>query len=142
MKLFPFAILFLFAAIGFGQNRIITSNFGNLTIQWDESVQKMVQAKNCPTELLEEIKPEYCKGSRIQLFYSKNRKEAEEMLGSAKSYFPELIVNLDYVSPDYKVKAGYFSSRENARESLKKAKLKFSSSLIVDETVRCSLIDD
>lgn len=141
MKLFPFVILFLFAGFAFGQNRIITSNFGNLTIQWDESVQKMIQAENCPTEQPEEIKPEYCRGSRIQLFYSKDRKEAEEMLKSAKSYFPELIVNLDYVSPDYKVKAGYFSSRENAQESLKKAKLRFSSSLIVDETVRCSLID-
>lgn len=141
MRLFPFVILFLFAGFAFGQNRIVTSNYGNLTIQWDESVQKMVQAENCPTEQPEEIKPEYCKGSRIQLFYSKDRKEAEEMLKSAKSFFPELIVNLDYVSPDYKVKAGYFSSRESAHESLKKAKLRFSSSLIVDETVRCSLID-
>lgn len=141
MKLFPFVILFLFAGIGLGQNRIITSNFGNLTIQWDESVQKMVQAENCPADPPDELKSEYCRGSRIQLFYSKDRKEAEEMLKSAKSYFPELIVNLDYVSPDYKVKAGYFSSRESARESLKKAKLKFSSSLIVDETVRCSMID-
>lgn len=141
MKLFPFVILFLIAGIGLGQNRIVTSNFGNLTIQWDESIQKMVQAENCPTEQPEEIKSEYCKGSRIQLFYSKDRKEAEEKLKSAKSYFPELIVNLDYVSPDYKVKAGYFSSRESAQESLKKAKLRFSSSLIVDETVRCSLID-
>lgn len=141
MKLFPFVILFLIAGIGLGQNRIVTSNFGNLTIQWDESVQKMVQAENCPTDPPEEIRPEYCKGSRIQLFYSKDRKEAEEMLKNAKSYFPELIVNLDYVSPDYKVKAGYFSSREGAQESLKKAKLRFSSSLIVDETVRCSMID-
>lgn len=141
MKLFPFVILFLFAEIGLGQNRIITSNFGNLNIQWDESIQKMVQSENCPADPPEEIKPEYCRGNRIQLFYSKDRKEAEEMMKSAKSYFPELIVNLDYVSPDYKVKAGYFSSRESAQESLKKAKFRFSSSLIVDETFRCSLID-
>ncbi len=83
---------------------------------------------------------EFCEGARVQVFYSKNRSEAEQKLKEVKVLFPNLYANVVYHSPDYKVHVGYFESRNAAASTLNKAKKSFPASFIYNEKFRCSLI--
>lgn len=137
------AFTFLLSGILLAQTHIVTTQSGNLSIEWEKSLEQlMTEKESCtpppppPIEI-----PEFCRGARIQVFYSKNRSDAEQKLKEVKSLFPGEFANLEYISPDYKVKIGYFESRETAQPILNKAKRNFPSSLVVEETVRCNLID-
>ncbi|HLV23384.1 MAG TPA: SPOR domain-containing protein [Moheibacter sp.] len=133
----------LVSGILLGQSNVITSQYGDLTIEWEKSLEQlMIEKESCtpPSDPPKET-PEFCRGARIQIFYSKNRTEAEQKLNEVKSQFPSEFSNLEYNSPDYKIKMGYFESRETAQSVLNKARRYFPSALIVEEVIRCSLID-
>lgn len=139
------AFAFLFSGILYAQTNVISTESENLTIEMDESIQKLLKEKEVaicetPPPPLLPVK-EFCRGARIQVFYSKNRQESEVKLKELKSLFPDTFSNWEYVSPDYKVKLGYFSSREEAQSTLTKARRAFPSALIVEETIRCHLVD-
>ncbi len=138
-------ISILLSGILFSQTNVVTSEYGNLTIEWEKSLEELMEKKEnkvCPAAVsLPEPKPEFCRGARIQVFYTKNRSEAAEKLKEIKSLFPSEFSNLEYNSPDYKIKLGHFESRESAHNMLNRARRAFPSSLIVEETIRCSLID-
>lgn len=127
------------------QEKTVITEYENLTIEWDNDIQELVEeklAENCndnppPPPVLNE----YCNGNRIQLFYTKDRTEAEIRLKEAKSIYPGEKVNLDFVSPEYKIKLGYFSSRESANEKLTEIRRVFKTALITEEKVRCFLIN-
>lgn len=141
MKFILFNAFFIFYILSFAQNPVTTTE-GNLTIEWDESIQNILAEKeNVTCKIIEPEQPEFCQGTRVQVFYSKNREEAEQKLAEAKSLFPGLYANLIYNSPDYKVRVGYFESREAAESTLRKAKRIFPASFIYEETIRCSLLD-
>jgi|SRR5690606_10682264 len=140
MKFILFNALFIVSIIGFAQNSVKTKE-GNLTIEWEESIKNLIAEKENVTCIIEPERPEFCQGARVQVFYSKNREEAEQKLAEAKSLFPGLYANLIYNSPDYKVRVGYFESREAAESTLRKAKRDFPASFIYEETIRCSLLD-
>ncbi len=138
------AFTFLFSGILLAQTHIVTTQSGNLSIEWEKSLEELMVSKEkevCTDNTIIEPKREFCRGARIQVFYSKNRSDAEQKLKEVKSLFPGEFANLEYISPDYKVKIGYFESRETAQPILNKAKRNFPSSLVVEETVRCNLID-
>lgn len=138
------AFVFLFSGIAFAQTNIITTESENLTIEMDESIQNLLNEKEaeiCHTPPPPPPVKEFCRGARIQVFYSKNRQESEAKLKELKSLFPEEFSNWEYVSPDYKVKLGYFNSREEAQSTLNKARRAFPSALIVEETIRCNLVN-
>lgn len=138
-------ITLVFSGFLFSQTNVVTSEYGNLTIEWEKSLEEWMEQKEnqvCSTApSLPEPTPQFCRGARIQVFYSKNRSEAEEKLKEIKSLFPSEFSNLEYNSPDYKIKLGHFDSRESAQTMLNRARRAFPSSLIVEETIRCSLID-
>lgn len=138
-------ITFLLTSILFAQTNITTTEYGNLTIEWDKKLEDHVVSKEkemCISDDPEPVViPEFCRGARVQVFYSKSRSEAESQLKELKDLFPKEFSNLEFNSPDYKVKIGHFESREAAQTLLKKARRNFPSALIVEETVRCSLID-
>ncbi len=137
--------VFLFSGIAFAQTNIITTESENLTIEMDESIQKLIKEKE--VEICHTSTPpptpvkEFCRGARIQVFYSKNRQESEAKLKELKTLFPEEFSNWEYVSPDYKVKLGYYKSREEAQSTLNKARRAFPSALIVEEILRCHLVN-
>ncbi|MBA5629708.1 SPOR domain-containing protein [Moheibacter lacus] len=129
----------------YSQDNFVTTASGNLTIEMDKGIDQLLKSKEkaiCPTsDPVPAPVPEFCHGARIQVFYSKNRTEAESKLKELKSLFPGLYSDLDYISPDYKVKVGYFESRETAQSTLNKARRSFPSALVVEEVIRCKLID-
>src|SRR5690554_3211351 len=124
-KLAAFALFI--SGILFAQTSVVTTQSGNLTIKWSESLQAlMTEKESCtPPPPPEEKRKEFCRGARIQVFYSKSRSEAEQKLSEAKTLFPDLYANLIYNSPDYKVQVGYFESREAAESTLRKARRNF-----------------
>src|SRR5690606_41923232 len=86
------AIAFLFSGFLLAQSNVVTSEYGNLTIEWEKSLEELMEEKEnevcTATVSLPEPKPEFCRGARIQVFYSKNRSEAEAKLKELKSLFP------------------------------------------------------
>ncbi len=144
MRLKSVVFIFLFSGIAFAQTNVVTTESENLTIEMDESIQNLIKEKEvafCNAPPPPPLVKEFCHGARIQVFYSKNRQESEAKLKELKTLFPDEFSNWEYVSPDYKVKLGYFSSREDAQSTLTKARRAFPSALIVEETVRCHLVD-
>lgn len=140
-------LLILFLSLGslvFSQDNYVSETSGNLTIEYDLALQKIISEKEntvcAEDEKEEEKKPEFCNGARVQVFYSKSRSEAEVKLKEAKVLFPNLYANVVYHSPDYKVHVGYFESRNDAASTLSRAKRNFPASFIYNETFRCSLI--
>ena|SRR5690606_18055739 len=138
-------ITFLLAGILFAQTNVVTTESGNLTIEWEKKLEDHIASKEkeiCISDPPQPVEiPEFCRGARVQVFYSKSRSEAESKLKELKGLFPTEFSNMEFNSPDYKVKLGHFESREAAQSTLNKARRTFPSALIVEETVRCSLID-
>jgi len=142
MRFSILGLMLLWGICSFAQSEMVTANYGNLNIEWDESLQKLMAKKEnayCPPPPTT-IK-EFCQGARVQVFYSKDRNEAEQKLNEVKSLFPQFRSNVEYISPDYKVFMGYFRSREAAQSTLTQARRRFTSSLIVDQVIRCSLLE-
>lgn len=143
---FKILSIFLFSSIALAQTNYVSETSGNLTIEYEESLQKIISEKEnaiCETATTlpsEPIKKEFCDGARVQVFYSKSRPEADQKLKEAKVLFPNHYVNLVYHSPDYKVYVGYFESRNDASSTLTKAKRNFPASFIYNEKFRCSLM--
>lgn len=131
-------------ALAFSQDNYVSDSSGNLTIEYDAALQKiMTEKENVICETSPPPPPpvkEFCDGARVQVFYSKSRSEAEQKLKEVKALFPNLYANVVYHSPDYKVHVGYFESRNDAASILNKAKRNFPASFIYNETFRCSLI--
>lgn len=143
MKFSISGLMLLCGIFSLAQSKMVTNNYGNLNIEWSESLQKLISKKEnayCPAP--PPPKPEFCQGARVQIFYSKSRSEAEQKLNEAKTLFPNLYSNLIYNSPDYKVRVGYFDSREAAQSTLRRAKRNFPASFIFEETIRCSLLEN
>ncbi|SMC84775.1 SPOR domain-containing protein [Moheibacter sediminis] len=142
---FKILSIFVFiSSIAVAQTNYVSETYGNLTIEYEESLQKLMMEKAnavCETPALPPppIK-EFCDGARVQIFYSKNRSEADQKLKEAKQLFPNLYSNIVYHSPDYKVYVGYFESRNDASSTLNKAKRNFPASFIYNEKFRCNLI--
>lgn len=140
-------LTFFIGFIAFAQTQYVSETSGNLTIEYEESLQKILSEKEnaiCETVLPPPppVAPvnEICDGARVQVFYSKSRSEAEQKLKEAEQLFPNQYVNLVYHSPDYKVYVGYFESRNSAASTLNKAKRNFPASFIYNEKFRCNLI--
>lgn len=144
MKFKILSTLILTGSIAAAQTNYVSETSGNLTIEYEETLQKIISDKeNAICETSPPPPPpvkEFCDGARVQVFYSKNRAEAEDKLKEAKALFPNLYSNMVYHSPDYKVYVGYFESRSDASSTLNKAKRSFPASFIYNEKFRCNLI--
>lgn len=145
MKFGILSIFILLSSYGFSQTNYVSETSGNFTIEYDAALQKIMSEKEnvyCP-EPPPSPSPvkEFCEGTRVQVFYSKSRSEAEQKLKEVKALFPDLYSNVVYHSPDWKVHVGYFESRNAAASTLNKAKRNFPASFIYNEVFRCSLLD-
>lgn len=145
MKLF-IQCLFLFLLSGsanmlFAQDGVITVRSGNLTLTMPEKVHEIMEERATANKEEEIPRPEFCQGVRVQVFYGKDRDEADRILGEVKTMYPEQHSNMEYDSPDYKIKVGFFDSAESARPFLSTAKKDFPLSLPVTEIIRCGLLD-
>lgn len=125
----------------FAQDGTITLRSENITMTMPKEVHKIMEEKSRAPKEKEIPRPEFCQGVRAQVFYGKDRNEAEKALNEAKELFPEMYSNLEYESPDYKVKVGFFDSTNSAQPFLRTAKKEFPLSLPVTEIIRCGFLD-
>lgn len=69
------------------------------------------------------------KGFRIQVYSGSSQKrsksEAQDRRSTIRSAFPNMEVTVTYTSPVWRVKAGNFTTREQAQEALAQMKAKF-----------------
>ncbi|CAL65147.1 SPOR domain-containing protein [Christiangramia forsetii] len=118
---FPF--LFIFTAILFLFNTEMNAQQGNINIQQNQKIEKLMDVK---TELNKNNKI----GDRyvIQLFYGDNG-EANEVIQKYRNVYtyPSQIT---YEAPNYKVWVGNFRSRLEADRALLKVKETFPSAFI------------
>lgn len=135
----------LFLVVGmfcFGQETMKVQENDNFTVELPESLNNILESKEKSEDTKNDPpkpEPEFCKGASIQIFYSKNRQEAEKIVNDFNGKFPQLKASLSYVSPDYKVKVGRYKTREEASSDLNKIIKDFPLSLISDEKFRCSV---
>lgn len=139
-----YLILFLLLGIfAFGQEKITVEESENFTVELPESLNELLESKKQPADPPPpppKVVPEYCQGASIQVFYSKDRQEAENKRKDFNAKFPSFKSRLEYVSPEFKIKVGIYSSRDQATADLNKVKKSFPLSLITTEKFRCSLL--
>jgi DUF4097 and DUF4098 domain-containing protein YvlB len=137
-----YQLFFLLLGIfSFGQETIKIQENDNFTVELPESLNKVLESKEKQEPPKPpKVEPEYCKGASIQIFYSKNRQEAEKKVKDFNAKFPPMNSKLIFVSPEYKVKVGTYKTREDASADLNKIRKEFPLSLISDEKFRCSLL--
>ncbi len=81
-----------------------------------------------------------CKGWRIQVVATTNRRKMESVKWSFKKKLPYYHVFWTYKDPYYYVKAGAFVTRLEALHALEEIKKKFSGAYIVKDKMPCSAL--
>jgi hypothetical protein len=122
-------LTFLLFTIGY-------SAAAQVTIKIDEKINEQLRMKNA---LIDSTK---LKGYRIQIAFSKNKSEVENIAASFKSYYPEYNTRVYkvYQSPYWKIRVGDFYRPLDALklldELLNHSSNKFERSILVKESIR------
>lgn len=144
-NVYIFSILFLFSGIVLaqsGQKTIVEelntyrSGQGSVKVMQDETIQQIIavhkegaEAERTSTDQPQNVSR--TRGFRIQVFSGNNprqsRREAESKQAQIRSAFPELDTQVSFESPFWRLRAGNFSTREEAEEMLIEMKKRFPS---------------
>lgn len=147
----------LFSSIIFAQEKIdtiIINNNGKLTIEIDQKINNIITAKendSCPIVKKAPVKKETTKsnnsdpcatqnqinGYKIQIYYSKNRAEADKVKNEFERNFPNLSTQVVYFTPDYRVLVGDYLSKNSASSDIKKLKTKYNNAFAIPHKVLC-----
>ena len=71
----------------------------------------------------------------IQVYSNTNRDEALDIHNYCQDVFPELLINLTYNQPDYRIKIGAFHEKLNATRFLNDIKKIFPKSIVIAEKI-------
>ena len=152
-------IFFLFfVARSFAQEKIDTiifENKGKLTIELDQSINKVISGienETCPFVSPKTItkketpKPNtsdpcatqnQINGFKIQIYYSKNRIEADKVKNEFEKKYPNLSAQVVYFTPDYRVLVGDYLTKNSAASDIRKLKSKYNSAFSIPYKVLC-----
>ncbi|MBK5284113.1 MAG: SPOR domain-containing protein [Bacteroidia bacterium] len=75
-------------------------------------------------------------GYRIQVYSGTQRNQANELRASFNSHFPEIPAAVSYDQPNFKVRAGDFSTRLEAQKYLAEVEKNFSGAFIIPDEIR------
>lgn len=76
-------------------------------------------------------------GYKIQILVTNNRKEADQILSSAKAKYASLLPVMIYKSPNFRVLMGSYKSKESGLSDLNKVRRSFSNSVLTKQPVLC-----
>ena len=147
----------LFSSIIFAQDKIDTitiNNNGKLTIEIDQRINNIITTKendSCPITKKNTVKKETIKsnnsdpcatqnqinGYKIQIYYSKNRTEADKVKNEFERNFPNISTQVVYFTPDYRVLVGDYLSKNSASSDIKKLKSKYNNAFAIPHKVLC-----
>ena len=134
---------------------VIIRNSGTLKIELDERINQVISIKektSCPVvvkkviEKKEAPKPtssDPCafqtqlNGFKIQIYYSKNRAEADKVRLEFERTYPNLSAQVVYFAPDYRVLVGDYFTKSSASPDIRRLKSKYNSSFAIPYKVLC-----
>lgn len=150
---------FLFFILANAQEKIDTvkiNNNGTSTIELDSRINAFLKARedaSCAVEVkrLPERKPEAPKGTasdpcanqtqisgfKIQIYYSKNRKDADKVKQEFDRDFPNLSSQVVYYAPDYRVLVGDYFTKGAANSDIRRLKSRYNSAFSIPFKVMC-----
>lgn len=76
-------------------------------------------------------------GYKIQILYTKDRRIAERSLSKLSRNYPDLLGEMQYSRPDYRVLVGDFFTKRSAAEDLSRLKKEYPGALLVQWRVFC-----
>ena len=148
----------LFSTLLFAQEKndtIIIKNNGTLKIELDQRINQVLTAKedaSCPapvkkvvvkTEAPKATAADPCatqtqiNGFKIQIYYSKNRTDAEKVRAEFDKAYPQISSQTAYFAPDYRVLVGDYFTKKSAGPDIKRLKSKYNSSFAIPYKVLC-----
>ena len=159
MKKFIVLFLFIFSSSAFAQEKIDTVqiiNNGTLNIEIDSRINNVIKAKEdavctytTPTKKPVEKKPIVVKsndpcagtpqinGFKIQIYYSKNRADADKVRSEFDRSYPDMSSQVAYYSPDYRVLVGDYFSKSSASSDIRRLKKNYNSAFSIPFKVLC-----
>ena len=78
----------------------------------------------------------YADGFTIQIYTGNDRTEADQASDQARLIFPDMMPQISYYQPTYKVKVGQFTNRLVAHERFEEIKKTFPKALLIPERIR------
>ena len=158
MKKFIFLFLITFSSSIFAQEKIDTVqiiNNGTLNMEIDSRINTVLKTKEdavctytAPVKKVTEKKPvvqsndpgagtPQVSGFKIQIYYSKDRKDAEKVRNEFSNSYPDLSAQTAYFSPDYRVLVGDYFTRASASRDIRRLKSKYNSAFSIPFKVLC-----
>ena len=158
MKKFIFLFLITFSSSIFAQEKIDTVqiiNNGTLNMEIDSRINTVLKTKEdavctytAPVKKVTEKKPvvqsnDPCAGTpqvsglKIQIYYSKDRKDAEKVRNEFSNSYPDLSAQTAYFSPDYRALVGAYFTRASASRDIRRLKSKYNSAFSIPFKVLC-----
>lgn len=158
MKNFITFFVMLFSTILFAQEKIDTvviNNNGTLKIELDQRINQVITAKedaSCPVAVKKVVEKKespkataadpcatqtQINGYKIQIYYSKNRADAQKVKNEFDNSNPHLSSQVAYFAPDYRVLVGDYFTKGSASSDIRKLKSKYNSSFAIPYKVLC-----
>lgn len=156
MKKFIAIFFIIFSSSIFAQVKIDTVqiiNNGTLNIEIDSTIQNVIKAKEDATCVYTTKKPvdkkttirsnDPCAGNaqvngyKIQIYYSKNRQEANNVKDEFNKLYPDMSVQVTYYTPDYRVLVGDYFSKSSASKDIRRLRSKYNSAFSIPFKVLC-----
>ena len=76
-------------------------------------------------------------GYKIQIFYTKDRNQAEKVKSEFDEKFSNLSSEIKYLQPDFKILVGDYLSKKSASRDFSRLKRMYPSSFLIQFPVRC-----
>lgn len=134
---------------------VVIHNNGTLKIELDHRINQIITAKedtNCPVAVKKVIERKetpkvnsadpcatqtQINGFKIQIYYSKNRSDADKVRNEFEKSYPHLSAQVAYFAPDYRVLVGDYLTKGSASPDIRKLKSKYNSSFTIPYKVLC-----
>lgn len=134
---------------------ILIKNNGTLKIELDERINQVLSSKekaSCPVVVKKVIEKKEApkasasdpcaiqtqlNGFKIQIYYSKNRSEADKVRNEFERSYPNLSAQVVYFAPDYRVLVGDYFTKSSANPDIRKLKSKYNSSFTIPYKILC-----
>lgn len=158
MKNFIALLLMLFTTVVFSQEKIdtvIIQNKGTLKIELDQRINQVITAKedaSCPAPIKKVVVKKdppkanasdpcatqtQINGFKIQIYYSKNRGDADKVKNEFERAYPGMSAQVVYFAPDYRVLVGDYFTKSSANPDIRRLKSKYNSSFAIPYKVLC-----
>ena len=76
-------------------------------------------------------------GFKIQIYYSKNRADADKVRNQFNQSYPDMSAQVAYFSPDYRVLVGDYFTRQSASKDIRRLKSKYNSAFTIPFKILC-----